>query len=502
MNTFKLLCAEIGYRKLNFVFSLVAVVITVTLMVAGPMLVEAYSRATESEIEGLQNRVTESVARLDGAEAEVAAALVELEDQTRRVMVGMGFNLTILHRDTDPNSFLNTGLPSADMPQEFVDRLAGDARLTMVTHLVATLTEEIDFGDDKVRLVGYLPETPQSQQQPQPAEPSNPFARQMQEFSGAEDGHPEKPHPEKPHLDKSLTKFAQKVQKKKKPMGYDIAPGTVQLGHLLGQGRKVDQTMEVLGREFRIATILPEKGSREDVTVAMHLSDAQQLLDKPRAINEIKALECRCAEAALLAIRQQISEILPEVQVFRDTSKADARTRQRAMVKQQHEKVIASHKEALAERTRTLEDTKKRRTKIESLMVTLSRVVTPLVALACAVWVGLLALANVRERRTEIGILRALGKGSAMIAALFLGKAVLLGLLGAAIGCLSGAWLGHWLGVGVMAVPVGSMGTFVGDHRGVLLLALLGAPLISAAASYLPTLSALTQDPAIVLRDQ
>jgi len=42
--------------------------------------------------------------------------------------------------------------------------------------------------------------------------------------------------------------------------------------------------------------------------------------------------------------------------------------------------------------------------------------------LAAAVWVGLLMLANVRERRIEIGILRALGKTSGMIAALFLGE--------------------------------------------------------------------------------
>jgi hypothetical protein len=35
----------------------------------------------------------------------------------------------------------------------------------------------------------------------------------------------------------------------------------------------------------------------------------------------------------------------------------------------------------------------------------------------------------------------------------------------------------------------------------VLLAALLGAPLVSAVASYLPTLAALIQDPAVVLRE-
>ena len=58
----------------------------------------------------------------------------------------------------------------------------------------------------------------------------------------------------------------------------------------------------------------------------------------------------------------------------------------------------------------------------------------PLVLLVCAAWVGLLAMINVRERRQEIGILRALGYGSGRIGWLFLGKALGLGLVGAAIG--------------------------------------------------------------------
>ena len=467
MNTLRMLLAEIGYRKLNFALSLFAVVIAISLLVAGPMLIEGYSQATEAELEGLKDRVTESAAWLSGAEAEAAAELAELEDQTRRVMRDLGFNLTILHRDTDTIAFLSTGLPSVDMPQEFIDRLAADPSLTMVTHLVATLRAEIDFNGHRVRLVGYLPETPQSH--------------------------------------KPLTKFAQKLEKMKKkktPMGYDIAPGSVQLGYALGkgalgQGLDVGQTIDVLGRSFRIATILPEKGIREDATIAMHLTDAQQLLNKPHQINQILALECRCVEADLAKIRHQIGQILPQVHIIRDMSKANARSRQRAMVQQKHQRIIAKHQEALEEREQTLDETIARKNKIQSLMGTLANIVTPLVVLACGLWVGLLALANVRERRTEIGILRSLGKGSATIAGLFLGKAVLLGLIGAAVGFALGSALALGLGLWAWKVPPGQIGL----HYGVLLVALIGAPALSAAASYLPTLAALKQDPAVVLRD-
>ena len=55
--------------------------------------------------------------------------------------------------------------------------------------------------------------------------------------------------------------------------------------------------------------------------------------------------------------------------------------------------------------------------------------------LASAVVIGLLTWLNVRERRPEIGLLRALGKGTASIAGLFLVKAAMLGLMGGLVGC-------------------------------------------------------------------
>jgi ABC-type lipoprotein release transport system permease subunit len=91
-----------------------------------------------------------------------------------------------------------------------------------------------------------------------------------------------------------------------------------------------------------------------------------------------------------------------------------------------------------------------------------------------------------------------LGKGSATIAALFLGKAVLVGILGATVGVLLGTWTAHWLGARVLQVTADRFAV----HYPVLLIALLGAPALSALAGYLPTLSALLQDPAVVLRDQ
>jgi hypothetical protein len=413
MNTLRLLLAEIRYRKLNFVLSLLAVIIAVTLFVAGPMLVDGYGRQTD-------------------------AKLVKLEDETRKLMKNMGFNLMIVHKDNDMTDFWAGDFAKYDMPEEYVQRLAAAPRLTLVTHLVATLQKRIDWDGRKVLLQGYLPETPESH------EPQTAFARKMAEANA----------------------------KKKPPMGENIEPGTVQLGYELCGDHKVGDTVDVLGKEFTVAKLMPEKGSKEDIAIAMHLSDAQEILNLPGKINQIMALECHCAEAALPLIRQQIAEVLPEARVTEFQSIALARAEQRVQVAES-------------------------RAEVQSTLSTLVNVVTPIIVLACALWVGLLALANVRERRVEIGLLRALGKGSGMIASLFLCKAALLGLAGAAVGFGLGSWLAAWLGVEALDVA----GNLVQVRYDVLVYALLGAPLLSAVASYLPTLAALMQDPAVVLRD-
>lgn len=421
MNTLRILLAEIGYRKLNFLLSLLAVTIAVALFVAGPVLIEGYRRETKVQLDNL-------------------------DDSTRRYMRDMGFNLMIVHRDNDMSNFWATDYAEKTMPQEYVERLATDKRLTKVTHLVATLQQKIDWQNQKVLLIGYLPETPQ----PHRAETA--FAKRFEHY-----------------------------KKKKLPMGEDIEPGTIHLGHSLGAGRKEGQTAEVLGRAFRIAKIVPERGSKEDITIKMNLADAQQLLDKPGEINQIMALECRCQVGDLADIREQLQKVLPEAKVTEYQSIAVARAKQREAVKESRERQL-------------------------DRMKSLAYLTTSLVVLASALWVGLLALANVRERRTEIGILRALGKGSGTIVCLFLGKAVVVGLLGAGIGFLLGTGIGYALGTDLPRVlgaqPLYAARDYFTFPYPLLLIALLGAPILSAVASYLPTLSAVIQDPAVVLRDQ
>lgn len=469
MNIFRILVAEIAFRKLNFVLSLSAVMVAVGLFVAGPMLVEGYQQQTQVLVAEWQSKIEESergVAEIrDGmkrVEQSTEARLDELNDTTRKVTKGLGFNLMIVHKDTNMADFWATDYASADMPQEYVDRLAKNRNLTLITHIVPTLQEKIDWQQRKVLLVGYAPEATQS------------------------------------HL------------RKKPPMGYVVEPGTVFLGHELGLDKEVGETIELdvrgsdATKEFEIAKILPQQGSKDDISIIMHLSDAQAVLNKPDRVNQIMALNCHCAEADRGKIRTQLQEALPEAKVTEFQTKFLARAEQRDAVAASSEKVLAEMQENLEERERILAerraiaaDMTKSREQLEGLLITLSDVITPLVVLAAAVWVGLLALSNVRERRVEIGVLRAIGKGGGTIVTLFLGKAVLLGLVGGLVGFGLGTVLGQLLGERALEVT----GAYFAPRLDIFLFTLLGAPLLAAVASYLPTLAAVVQDPAVVLRE-
>lgn len=111
--------------------------------------------------------------------------------------------------------------------------------------------------------------------------------------------------------------------------------------------------------------------------------------------------------------------------------------------------------------------------------------------------VGILTIMTiaVRERRREIGLLRALGARQGQILALFLGEAVLLATLGGLAGLTVGAGGAWLLGAAVPALPVHIAWGFVA-------LAEVTAALIGLAAGVLPALAAAGLDPVMALRDE
>lgn len=252
---------------------------------------------------------------------------------------------------------------------------------------------------------------------------------------------------------------------KKQPMGFVIAPGHLYLGALLARSLDVQRggTVTLAGRSFTVDRVLAESGTDDDIRLFTALSDAQSLLSLPGQISEIKAVDCLCLTAdqdPLSQLRKVLAEVLPEARVLQVRHLADARARQRQM----------------SERY--------------------SAFAVPAALGAAALWIGLFMALNVRERRSEIGLWRALGRSSATIAALFLGRAMILGVMGAVAGFAAGTAMAlHW---GPKIFPV-TAGALAPDYS-LLGWALLLTPALAAVAAFLPAMMAVAQDPADSLR--
>lgn len=254
-------------------------------------------------------------------------------------------------------------------------------------------------------------------------------------------------------------------QQKKNPMGFEIEAGKLHLGHRVAERLNLTKgdTLDLNGTTFTIERAMVESGSEDDIRVYGRLSDVQQILELDGRINEIKAIDCLCLTAdenPLQVLRSELDKVLPEAKVIQMRSIADARAKQRQTADRYF-----------------------------SFM-------SPFLLLVCAGWVCVLAILNVRERRSEIGVLRALGHGSNRIAGLFLGRAILIGVVAALVGYGLGAVLALNVGPEIFKVTAKAIRV----ETALLGWALLIAPAFSALASFIPSMLAMTIDPAVTLR--
>ncbi|MBD3184323.1 FtsX-like permease family protein [Candidatus Poribacteria bacterium] len=343
--------------------------------------------------------------------------------ETTRLMRDIGFNLRIIPRETDMSKFWNVGFSEHTMPEDYVSRFADRGDMSY-NHLIATLQERITWRGMQVILTGIAPEeiTP-------PGKAQRPMTFTMEPKNA-----------------------------------YTIDRGTVYVGYELANILGPQDQIQIMGKSFRIARRRPETGSDEDIRIYAHLKDVQELLNKEKRVNEIKALECLCLDEnkdSLDILREELEQLLPEAKVIQIRSIAKAREKQRLM--------ISSH----------------------------FSLIMPIMLIVCAAWIGVLAMMNVRERQNEIGVMRALGYGSGKISILFLGKALIIGFLGAGIGFAVGTWFALQYGPDIFEITAKS----IKPLYNILGWSLIAAPVFAAVSSFIPAMVAVTQDPANTLRD-
>jgi putative ABC transport system permease protein len=439
LTIWRLVIREIRHRRLSFALSAASVLAATACLVATVTLLDAHDAKTR---EILRIRGAEVEAKVAQRRQIAAERSAELNEAFRKIMLRFGYNLLILPKDAEVVDIAVQGAPSTYMDEALVGRLA-DSGIMTIRHLLPILKHRqiLVAGErrQEVFLVGTRGEIPLNHRAP------------------------------------------------KKPMLIAVPKGKIILGQAVHEalGADVGDKVRVVDRELEIAKIYPARNPLDDASAWIDLEEAQSLLGKQGLINGILALNCLCSHAELDKVRQDVLRILPETQVRISVADATIRFDSRTRAAEEAEaQVQLAQKRGQQDLEREAEHRASMKAQIESFAAW----ALPPVLAGSVLWVGLLALGNIRERRAEIALLRALGLSGGQLFAVFLSRAALTGLVGACLGCVAGLLLaGAWSPATAPVTPV------------VAVLVLVLAPCLSALAALAPAIVAARQDPAVVL---
>ncbi|MDP6930236.1 MAG: FtsX-like permease family protein [Planctomycetota bacterium] len=440
-----LVIREIRHRKLNFAASLLAVGVAVGVLVAADsLLIMHHHRQTKF----LSDKEADLSARLVAKEKDVELAGKVLQEAMRTITKGLGFNILILPEDEDLARFQVEGVAASTMPETHVSRLA-NSKIVTVNHLLPVVTKRIEWLEQEkleVILIGTRGEATLAHRDP------------------------------------------------KKPLLERVPRGKMEIGFQVAQKRGLiaTQAVTLMGRDFTISKVHAERGDRDDSTIWINLGEAQELFGMENLVNAILALECNCNTINRVAeIRAEIAGILPGTKVVERGSKALARAEARNEAKVRAVANLARERESSKS---ILDDERAKAGQFMERFRQLSDAIVIGAMLGGLALLALLAFDNTHRRQSEIGILRALGLRAGQVLQLFLGKACLVGLLGALLGCVLGL---------VAAMAFGDASNLAeAIDPSVLAVVFLVAPLIAVMGSWIPAVMAARRDPASILQEE
>jgi putative ABC transport system permease protein len=195
--------------------------------------------------------------------------------------------------------------------------------------------------------------------------------------------------------------------------------------------RTAGQEIEVAGQSRRIAGILSTGGPEDDQIVAP-LFLAQQILGKPGAVRRIYVSAVTKPEDAFA--RRDPKSLSPEMY-----DRWYCSPYAQSIAFQLQEAIPHSHAEQIRQVAQN-EGTVLTRIKGLMLLITLAAL------LASALAVSASMATAVFERRSEVGLMKALGAGNLAVAVLFFAEAALLALLAGSVGFAGGALLARQVG--------------------------------------------------------
>ncbi|MBS0207770.1 MAG: ABC transporter permease [Planctomycetes bacterium] len=357
------------------------------------------------------------------------------EREVGQQLQSLGANVLVLPKDSTLQDYYSADLTERTLPESHVSSILLE-NLPGVERLSPKLCITAKVADRDVTLTGILPQS---------------------EFQAKAAW-------------QSVSLFSNKHEGCKKascgPKTYDAAPESLASERTIDQlkdneavigadiaefsGLKPGKQIELLGEKLQVLAVLPRTGTVDDSRVFAHLHTVQRLSNAGEVVNAIEVMGC-CEDAAG-GLVPRLAELLPDAKVV------------------------------------TISQVVSTQVGVNRLMSQMSLIVLGILAIVGGASVASTISSNVRERRREIGTLMALGATPNLIARMFLLKAWVLGILGAASGCVLGLFVAMWLGsqwIGVTVRPLPDL----------IALAVVAAVTITTLAALWPARSAAKLDP-------
>ena len=219
MTIWRVVGREILHRKLNFGLGLLSVAVAVGCLAGSLTLLKLHDARTQTILE--QKRI------------ETQEKMAALEDDVKKAMRKLGFNIAILPKDQNLSDWYANDYGAEYMPEQYLARLA-DSEIVTIEHLVPRLRQKVKWAETKwtVILVGTTDKAVNA-------------AVDANELS------------------------LEAVQR-----------GKIVLGHEVHQGLAIEagDRIQFMGREFVVSKCQKELGTEEDMTATA--ADAEGLSDE------------------------------------------------------------------------------------------------------------------------------------------------------------------------------------------------------------------------------
>lgn len=363
------------------------------------------------------------------------------EQAVKREMEALGANILILPKTAGVNDYYSADLQGQTMPESQVSRIAMSG-LTGVENLSPKLSLPASMAAGAFTLTGILPKS--EFQAKALWGGARMFARHegcvTVSLPGATDGAGKA-------TGLARTRVIQDLAKDEALLGAEVASRT---------GIAADGVIEARGKRFKVVGVLPATGTVDDGRIFAHLHTVQKLAGVGPVINAIEVVGC--CEAIAGGLVEQLTTLLPQAKVM------------------------------------TIGQVVATQVSTNQLMRNLTWVFLGIIVVVGGAGIANAMYANVSERRREIATLMALGASRRQVSGIFLRKALVLGLVGGAVGYLLGSVVAVVAGPQIAAMTVLPI-AWLGPAS------VLGTAAIALLAAWPPSRRAAGIDPTLVFQE-